>query len=120
MERYFLDTYALIEIIEGNEKFKKFLDSEIIICINNLLELDYYLIRTKNDKRDYYKDFFYPFCEEILLEDIPKANNLKIKNKKLSYIDCLGYVIAKRLGIKFVTGDMGFKNFDNVLFIKKD
>ena len=120
MERYFLDTYALIEIIEGNKKFKDFLDSEIIIIINNLVELDYYLLRTYNEKREYYKNFFYPFCKEILLEDISRANDLKIKNKKLSYTDCLGYVIAKRLEIKFVTGDEGFRNLDNVKFTKKD
>lgn len=119
MERYFLDTYAFIEIIEGNEKFKDFLDCEIVININNLIELDYYLLRTDNEKREYYKNFFYSFCHEILLQDITKANELKLKNKKLSYTDCLGYEMAKRLNILFVTGDEGFKDFDSVKFIKK-
>ena len=119
MERYFLDTYALIEIIEGNEKFKDFLDCEIVISINNLVEFDYYLLRTGNKNREYYRKFFYSFCIEILLEDISKANELKLKNKKLSYTDCLGYIIAKRLRIKFVTGDEGFRNFKGIRFIKK-
>jgi len=38
--------------------------------------------------------------------------------KKLSYIDCIGYVLAKENGIPFVTGDMQFEGMANVEFIK--
>ena len=41
----------------------------------------------------------------------------KIKRKP-SYIDCIGYMVAKRLNIKFLTGDKDFEDLDNVKFVK--
>ena len=38
--------------------------------------------------------------------------------KKLSLIDCLGYVIAKSLGMRFLTGDREFEGMANVEFVK--
>ncbi len=32
--------------------------------------------------------------------------------------DCIGYIFAKQLGIKFLTGDKEFENLDNVEFVK--
>ena len=45
----------------------------------------------------------------------------KIKNIKrsLSYADCIGYIIALRYGIKFLTGDKEFETLENVEFVKK-
>ena len=40
------------------------------------------------------------------------------KGKNLSLIDCLGYSCAKRLGIKFFTGDREFKYMENVEYVK--
>jgi uncharacterized protein len=45
--------------------------------------------------------------------------DLKTKHRKLSIPDAIGYTIAKRLEIKFLTGDEDFKNYDNVEFVKK-
>ena len=41
-----------------------------------------------------------------------------LKNKDMSMPDAIGYVIAKRLEIKFVTGDNDFKDIPNVEFVK--
>ena len=32
--------------------------------------------------------------------------------------DCIGYIMAKKLNIKFLTGDKEFENFLNVEFVK--
>ncbi len=32
--------------------------------------------------------------------------------------DVVGYVIAKKHGVRFLTGDNGFEGFDNVEFVK--
>ena len=32
--------------------------------------------------------------------------------------DCVGYVVAKRVGVKFLTGDREFKDMPNVEFVK--
>ena len=51
---------------------------------------------------------------------IKQANEFRLNNYKreLSYIDCLGYILAKKRGFKFLTGDEQFKYFDNVEFVK--
>ena len=33
-------------------------------------------------------------------------------------VDCIGYMTAKRLGVKFLTGDREFEGMDNVEFVK--
>ena len=41
------------------------------------------------------------------------------RGKNLSLIDCLGYVIARRLNIPFLTGDREFEDMDNVEYVKQ-
>ena len=59
---------------------------------------------------------------EPSIEDLVNASKLRLKarqeERNLSLINCLGYVIAKRLGIKFLTGDREFKGLENVEFVK--
>ncbi len=67
----------------------------------------------------YYQKFL-PFCYEITDDIIKSACEFRLinKEKELSYVDCIGYIIAKKLNIKFLTGDKDFENINNVEFIK--
>ena len=121
MSSYFLDTYALIEIMKGNENFSKFQDTSNFTSLMNLLEFHYIMNRDfGNKKASEMVDKLRSIVVEIGLEDIKKASEFRLKNskKKFSYIDCLGYVMAMNKGFIFVTGDKEFKNFDNVEFVK--
>ena len=40
------------------------------------------------------------------------------KHKKMSYMDCMGYVLSQNLNIKFLTGDKQFEGLDGVEFVK--
>ena len=51
-------------------------------------------------------------------EDVKEAMDLKIKNKNLSIPNTIGYTVAKRHNVKFLTGDEGFRNMDHVEFVK--
>ena len=42
----------------------------------------------------------------------------KFVKQKISFIDCIGYLIAKKNNAKFLTGDEHFRNKDNVEFVK--
>ena len=55
-----------------------------------------------------------------IIEDVKETTRLKIKyaKRKLSIPDSMGYVIAKRLGIKFLTGDAKFEDLENAEFVK--
>jgi predicted nucleic acid-binding protein len=52
---------------------------------------------------------------------IINAMTFRNKNmkKKLSMVDCIAYQTALKKGLKFLTGDEGFKNIPYVKFVKK-
>lgn len=118
-ETLFFDTYALFEIIRGNPKYEKYKEVTAITSIFNLAELNYGLKKEKDEKiSDEITDEYKSNIVEVYLEDIKKAMSLKKKYKDLSIPDVIGYIIAKRYNIKFLTGDEGFKDFENVEFVK--
>lgn len=119
-QTYFFDTYAFFEIINGNPNYKKYVESIIITSIFNLAELDYNLKKEMTkEKADLYTKEYYPNLVDVTLEDLYQATDLKSKNRQLSIPDVIGYTIAKRLKIKFLTGDEGFEKMDNVEYVKK-
>lgn len=117
---YFFDSYALFEIVYGNPKFSIYAEAGGITTIFNIAELNYGLKKEKSkEEADKAMDDFRTSTVKVNWEDIKKAMDLKIKNKDLSIPDVIGYTIAKRYDIKFLTGDEGFKNLENVEFVKK-
>lgn len=121
MVKYFLDTYALIELIKGNPKFVSYIDKDTVTSLFNLYEFYVYLL--KNESEDVAKEYYYEFkrmCVEITDKHIFLSGKFKLANIKtnISYVDSLGYVFAKEEGMKFVTGDKEFKNMENVEFIQ--
>lgn len=119
-ETYFFDTYAMIEIIRGNPKYSPYTKSAVITAIFNLAELNYNLKKEMSkEKANKYTEDYFDFLVDVSLEDLKEAMDLKIKYKDLSIPDVIGYVVAKSHGVKFLTGDEGFRYFDNVEFVKK-
>jgi uncharacterized protein len=119
--KYFMDTYAIIEIIKENRNYKKYLNHEFFTSIFNLYELYYVLLRDKGEEmaREYYNQFR-QFLIEAGDEDIFKAAGFKLENKKkdISYTDALGYALCSEKGMRFLTGDKEFAGMDNVEFVK--
>ena len=119
-EVYFFDTYAIFEVIEGNENYLPYKDAKMITTLFNIAELNYNLKREKGSEiANKISDKYADFIVEVTLDDIKEATDLKIKYKHMSLPDVIGYVVAKRFGAKFLTGDEDFKDFDNVEFVKK-
>ena len=119
---FFLDTYALYELALGNENYKEyFAGVESITAITNLYELYYTLLREnlKSVAEDFFERFL-PICVEIEPETVKEAAVFRLRNKKLnlSYIDALGYIIAQKYNVLFLTGDDGFRKLPNVEFVK--
>ena len=118
-EVYFFDTYVFFEIIKGNPNYKPYTDSKFIATIFNLAELNYNLKKEKDKKTvDDCTDKYSKFIVEVSTEDIKNAMDFKTSHRKLSIPDAIGYTIAKRLGIKFLTGDRDFEGMENVKFVK--
>ncbi len=117
----FFDSYALFEIIKGNQNYIKYKDTEIITTKLNLFELYHGFLKEKNEQLarlciDIYYKFAIDFDEEV----IKQAAKMKyvLNNRKLSMADCIGYIVSKQLGIKFLTGDKEFADMKDVEFVK--
>lgn len=122
LETYYFDTYAFFEIIAGNPGYKMFEGGITLLTSRfNLMELYYGLILGygQSTAERYYHNFL-KFCVEPDDETIKEAMIFKARNKrlKLSYVDCIGYTLALKRRIKFLTGDKGFKDLPNVEFVK--
>ena len=118
---YFFDTYAVMEIIRANKDYRKYTLSNIITTNLNLFELFYHVLKavdeiTAKSVLSKYSKFAVDFDNEVIAEAATFRFNHKKKN--LSMTDCIGYVVAKKRGIKFLTGDKEFEKFDNVEFVK--
>ena len=127
VETYFFDTYALIEIEKGNENYTPYKKVNVVTTMLNVME--YYsslLIDFKQEIAEegfeYYSESSVAIPDEVLKEAVwfrlKMMKRFRKKDGRPSYVDCIGYVIAKRMGIKFLTGDKLFENMDNVEFIK--
>ena len=120
-DAYFFDTYAIIEIIKGNEAYRKYKDAGIVLTIFNLAELHYALLKNFSPQiAEALTEQYAQFLMETDVEIIKEANKFKLKNKekKYSIADCIGYTVANKLALKFLTGDQGFKESNNVEFVK--
>ena len=120
-EIFFCDTYALVEIALGNSGYAKYLNCILVTSEQNLMELYYAFLRDYDEqKAEKYFQFWSDFVVQIPQQTIKNAMKYKLANKKekLSYVDCIGYIMAKSRNIRFLTGDEQFKNAENVKFIK--
>ena len=119
----FLDTYALIEIDLGNPHFKKYTltPTHAITTQLNLIELYFVYLKRFGEKeanRAYLqaKLLLVPVDDSIIKEAMKfKLYHLK---KRYSFADCIGYVMAKKLGAPFLTGDYAFKGLEGVEFVQ--
>ena len=119
-ETFFFDTYAFFEIIRGNPKYERYRNVIAITTIFNLAELNYNLKKEMKDElADEFTEKYKNYLIEVEVDHIKTAMSFKNRNKQLSIPDAIGYIIANRLNIKFLTGDEGFRNFNNVEFVKK-
>ena len=121
-KKFYFDTYALIEIGKSNPKYEPYKDG-VIILVNklNLMELSYFLFKEKKVDEikeifDNYAKYDVDYDEEVLIN----AAEMKFKflKERLSFIDCIGYLLAKKHNAKFLTGDEKFRNRENVEFVK--
>ena len=120
-EGYFFDTYAFFEIIKQNPNYSEYLKVGIITTRLNLMELHYSLLReVGKEAADKAYEEFLPFIVEVTDEVIKVANEFKLHNSRLnlSYVDCIGYTIARITEIPFLTGDSQFEGMENVEFVR--
>lgn len=118
---FLYDTYALIEILNKNPKYEEYIKKDVIINEFIFAEFCYKLFL--ENIRDA-KEITEELIPAIIRPDhkiIERAMLFRVQNKKteMSMTDCISYIMAKELGIKFLTGDKEFEHLNNVEFVKK-
>lgn len=121
-KRFYFDTYALIEIGKSNPKYEPYKeDVQILLNKLNLFEVAFFLLRENRENEikeifDNYSRYNIDYDENDLID----AAKLKFEflKQRLSFIDCVGYTLAKKHKVKFLTGDEKFKGKENVEFVK--
>ena len=119
-ETFVYDTYALIELLKDNPNYRKYADEKAIINEFIFAEFCYQLIKDNEKDRGEYLNEVAPAVVTPSPKLIKEALEFRYKNKKkkMSMTDCISYLQAKNLGIKFLTGDKEFENLENVEFVK--
>ncbi|MEK6947961.1 MAG: PIN domain-containing protein [Nanoarchaeota archaeon] len=117
----FFDTYAIIEVLKFNKNYQNYLDYEIVTTKLNLFELYYKLFREKGEivaktALQKYSNCILDFDNNVI-EEAAKMRFM-FKKQDMSMVDCIGYIKAKQLGIKFLTGDKQFEYLPDVEFVK--
>jgi len=117
-----LDTYALVEIRNGNPKFAHYLNSNFVIADITLAEFYGVVLRDQGEeKADYWFKKFQNSSIQVSLSILIQAVKFRHKNKdkNLSWVDAIGYIFAKQNNHLFVTGDKEFENIEDVEYVKK-
>lgn len=125
MARFFGDTYALIELLRGNQNYEAYSRSDLITTEFNIFELTYALFRDfGRDEAANVINATRIKVKVVLTDDSDYLNASEFRlsanrtGKKLSLVDALGYSYSRKLGIKFLTGDREFNGMENVEYIK--
>ncbi len=107
----------MIEIVKGNERYRRYLAAELFTSLWHLVELYLAVLREHGDegaRRQFVR--FRPLCVEVPDDWIFEAMALKLSRSPLSYADAIGYAAARRLGARFLTGDEEFRRMPDVEF----
>jgi len=119
---FFFDTYALVEVLYGNENYRPYLEAEVVTTKLNLMEMHYHLLKEQGEEvADRYYDLNLRYAVDINDNDVKNGMRYELEKRKkwnISYVDAIGYIISKRMGIKFLTGYQAFQGIQNVEYVK--
>lgn len=126
MANYFLDTWALIEILRDNPAYRRISSADRFATTRlNLMEMAFWLRVRDMDAASPYRDFLphvYTPSDDTMLQAVEfrKAHPEPAKpgRYRFSYVDAIGYTLARELGIPFVTGDRDFRELPGVEYLR--
>jgi len=123
VKRFFYDSYAVLAYLSDNPKYRVFFEeSDGFLTKLNLMEIYYRTLETHGiETASFVVKAFSKYLIDFGAADIEEAMKLRLKLKKnghdLSYAHALGYYLALKSNVKFLTGDKWFKGLENVEFV---
>jgi predicted nucleic acid-binding protein len=118
---YFLDAYAMLEILKANKAYDAYLDDDLATSILHRYEVHYHLLHELGpEEAAQGVAAFRPMEVAIEEDDMLEASAFRLEHRRarLSYADALGYAMARRRGSRFLTGDEAFRTLRGVEFVK--
>jgi len=121
---FFADSYALVALLEGNERYVRiFRRKAIVTSTLNLLEVYSTLLRRfdRDESRELtagVTSMIVPVPPEIAYAAGEFRQSMRSQRRDCSYIDAWGYASARHLGIPFLTGDPAFRHVEKVEFVR--
>lgn len=118
---FFFDSYAIIELLNGNPDYTKYSGEILITTSLNLAEVYYHYLKEGKGNEFLKKiDLERVECLTITPEDAYSAMRFRYEHRKqkYSFADALGYTISMSKGLRFLTGDKEFMHQPNVEFVK--
>ena len=122
-KRFFYDSYAVLSYLSDNPKYRPYFEqNDGFLTKLNLIEIYYRTLEVHGAQAA--SDVVKVFAKYLLdfdLSDIEGSMKLRLKLKKngfdISYADALGYYLALKSNVKFLTGDKWFKALEGVEFV---
>ena len=114
----------MLAFTSGNAAYKEYFEKhDGVLTSLNLLEIFYRILERFGSKpASDILEAFSKYSIDFGLEDIQGAMKLRLELKRgvrdISYADALGYFIARKLGVKFLTGDEEFRGLRGVEYVK--
>jgi predicted nucleic acid-binding protein len=120
---FFFDTYAIIEFLKSNPRFQSYFNKKGITSRLNLMEVYFQVLKIEGEqKADTVHASFSVCCEdydEHLMKEAMKFRlRMMLNGKDVSYADAIGYQMALKKGLKFLTGDKEFRGMENIEFVR--
>ncbi len=120
----FADSYALVAVLEGNERYVRiFRRKDVVTSSLNLLEVYATLLRRIDpvESRELASGILamiVPVPPEVAFIAGEFRQSMRSHRKDCSYIDAWGYAAAGNLGVPFLTGDPAFRGVEGVQFVR--
>lgn len=116
--QYYFDTFALVERTRGKSSYAPYAEVPVFSHQANVYEFVAWLLRTDSESvgREVLRRTAINLLEADT-DDLFAAARLKLE-KRVSYVGALGYVLARKNGMRFLTGDKAFEGADGVEYVR--
>ena len=124
---FFYDSYAVLAYISGEKAYARYFanDTQSSGALTKLNLMEVYFRAAKLHGHQAAKEIVDRFSKYLVDFDIDDiAGSMKLrgelmkKQAGLSYADALGYYLARKMQIPFLTGDSYFMGLEGVRFVK--
>jgi predicted nucleic acid-binding protein len=121
ISRYFYDSWAILEYLATGRLAAYFRSGRGVTTWLQVMEVFYALLRDgkpEPEARDLVAAL-QPHMINFSFEDVLGAMTIRIemvrKKRNLSYVDAIGYYVARKRRLRFLTVDPGFRGLPGVL-----